>query len=217
MKNLLKTGPFILLIIAVLYIFFLRECRSPIPCPPDGKMLIAQSTWDSILAIADKPAIVRVDTFWKERPTITPNPQPALPKPEVTTDSDLSSILTDSNEGVFLYRDSLVNKEISVWVDYKIRGELLDRIWRYNPITIEVRRDSIIYIPNIVEIEKPVTRSQNGLYLYGTAGGNANAFLFGGGADFITKKDSQFGYMYQRFGNDNFHSVKFGAKIKFRK
>jgi hypothetical protein len=54
---------------------------------------------------------------------------------------------------------------------------------------------------------------QNGFYLYGIAGGNDKSFLFGGGLDFITKKNTEIGYMYQRFGTDNFHSIKVGIKL----
>jgi hypothetical protein len=43
--------------------------------------------------------------------------------------------------------------------------------------------------------------------------GNANAFIFGGGLDFITKKNTELGYMYQRLGSDGFHSVKLGVKL----
>lgn len=199
--NYLKNGVIILLAIAVLYIIFLRECKRPPLCPPANNVLVLQSTWDSILAIANKPPEVRVDTVWIERPVVDPDPQPPMPNP----------IVVDS---LTAYKDSLVNKEIHVYYDFKVKGTLLSRNWSYKPIEVLVTRDSIIYVSKIVEVEKPVKTLENALYGYGIAGGNQNAFLFGAGLNFITKKGTVVGYQYQRFGKDNFHSVLFGIKIK---
>ena len=212
LKKLLSNGLLILLIIAVLYILFLRECKKPLPCPAEDEIIVKKDVWKDMIALADKPPVVRVDTFWKERPTITPNPQPPLPNPQHT---DIGNIVNDSNEGINFYQDSLIKKDINVWVDYSIEGILLSRNWRYKPISSTVTRDSIYTVIKYKEIEKPVKQPQNGLYAYGTAGGNKTAFLFGGGLDWITKKDTELGYMYQRFGDINFHSVKLGIKIKF--
>jgi hypothetical protein len=207
MKDLWKSGVLILLIIGVVYILYLRECKRPLPCPPEGQVLLSQQTWDSIRALADKPPVVKIDTFWKERPVVKPDPQPPMPQPKPDT-NDIT---------INRYADSLINKEINVHYNFKVKGTLLSREWWYKPITIEIRTDSTVYVPKIVEVEKPVLQPQNGLYLYGTAGGNKNSFLFGGGLDVITKKGTELGYMYQRFGSEGFHSVKLGGKIKFRK
>jgi len=217
MKDLLKNGALILLFIAVLYIIFLRECKRTDTCPPDGQMLIAQTTWDSILAIANTPGEVRIDTVWLNSPYTNPNPQPPLPDPEPIDNTDIAGIIAESNDGIFLYRDSLIQPDINVWSNLTIRGELLAREWGYKPIVSVVTRDSIIYVPSIVEIERVVTKPVNGLFLYGTAGGNADSFLFGGGIDFISKQNMQYGYMYQRYGTMNFHSVKVGFKITFKR
>ena len=205
MKDMLKNGSLILIVIGVLYILYLRECKHSLPCPPDGKVLVDQKVWDSILTLADKPPLVIIDTEWVEKPVVIP-PQPPMPDPQPNV-----------QDSTVTYLDSLVNKEINVHYDFKVRGILLERKWSYRPITIEISKDSIIYVPKLVPVEKPVPTSQNGLYGNVIFGGNKDSFLFGGGLDFITKRDTEIGYMYQRFGNENFHSIKLGGKIKFKR
>ena len=202
MKDLWKNGVIILLIVGVLYILWLRECKHPLPCPPKGQVLVLQKTWDSILALADKPAEVKIETLKVKGNIIyvsaTPIPVPVLDSKDTTINN---------------YTDSLITDSIDVHIDLGIRGILLSRSWRFTPIIWQIKRDSIIYVPHIIEVEKPVIKVVNSLYIYGMAGGNANSFLFGGGLDFTTKKNTELGYMYQRFGNDNFHSVKLGVKL----
>jgi hypothetical protein len=202
MKDLWKSGILILLIIGVLYILYLRECKHPLPCPPKGQVLLSQNAWDSIKALANKPPVVTIDTLWIKNPTIIPS-QPPLPQPK----PDVQDITINN------YTDSLVKRDINVHYDFKVRGTLLNRIWSYSPIIREIRKDSIIYVPKLVEVEKPVKTPQNGFYGNIVFGGNKSSFLFGGGLDFITKKNTEIGYMYQRFGNDNFHSIRLGIKF----
>ena len=201
MKDLWKSGVLILLIIGVLYIIFLRECKHPLPCPAQDEMIIKQATWDSILALANKPPEVRIDTQYIKGDVI----YVTVPIPTPTPDPIDSTI----NH----YSDSLVRNDVDVRILYTIRGQLISRTWAYTPIIREIRRDSIIYVPHIVEIIKPVSTAKNTLYGYATFGGNKNTFLFGGGMDWITKKDTQIGYMYQRYGDENFHSVKLGVNL----
>jgi hypothetical protein len=203
MKDLWKNGVLLLIVIGVLYVLYLRECKHPLPCPPKGQVMIPQSSWDSILALANKPPVVTIDTVYVEKPVIIPNPQPPIP-PAQPVDSTTN-----------FYQDSLIKKDIKVFYSFNVKGTLLNRTWSYKPIQTVITIDSLIYVPYPVEIEKPVEVRKNGLYAYGIAGGNTNSFLFGGGVDFITKKDTEIGYQYQRFGNMNFHSIKFGGKIKF--
>ena len=206
MKDLWKSGVLILLIIGVLYIIFLRECEHPLPCPPKGQVLVPQSTWDSIKALANKPPIVRIDTIKVKGDVIyvpvTPLP-PAKPEPK---DSTINN-----------YADSLVNDSIDVHYDFKVQGTLISRAWRFSPIIYRIRRDSIIYVPNIIKEPYPVEKAANGLFIYGIGGGNKGSFLVGGGLDFITYKETEVGYMYQRFGNESFHSIKIGSKIRFKR
>ncbi len=202
MKDLWKSGILILLIIGIVYVLYLRECKHPIPCPPEGQVLVPEATWDSILALANKPPKVTIDTQWIEKPIVTPL-QPPMPKPK----PDIQD--TTANE----YADSLINKEINVHYDFKVRGILLTRKWSYRPTTTEIRIDSTVYVPYPVEVEKPVPQAVNSLYGNIVLGGNKAAFIFGGGLDLTTKKGTEIGYQYQRFGKENFHSIKIGSKL----
>jgi len=204
MKDLWKSGVLILLIIGALYILYLRECKRPLSCPPEGQVLLSQQTWDSIKALADRLPTVHIDTIKVKGDIIY---VPAIPSPQpIPIDSTANK-----------YSDSLVMKDINVWYDFEVRGELLSRNWKYKPIETTITRIDSIPYPKIVETEKTVEVLKNGLYVYGIAGGNKNAFLFGGGLDFLTKKETIIGYQYQKFGDINFHSVKLGMKIKFRR
>lgn len=201
MKDLWKSGVIILLIIGVLYIIFLRECKHPLPCPAQDEVIIKKVTWDSIKSLADKPPVVRIDTQYIQgsivyvpAPVPTPNPDPQ--------DSTINH-----------YSDSLVNENIDVHINFTIQGTLLHREWWYKPIYMYITRDSIIYVPKFVEIVKPVIVSKNALYGNLVFGGNKESFLFGAGLDLITKKQTQIGYQYQRFGDQNFHSIKLGAAL----
>ena len=201
MKDLWKSGVLILLIIGVLYIIFLRECKKPPPCPAEDEKIVKKSDWQAMIDAANKPPIVRIDTIYLKGDTIWVD-RP-LPKP-------------DPNDTItFTYADSLIQKDINVYYDFRSEGRLLGRKWSYRPIqTIIHRIDSIPY-PVLVSVPKEIPVPKAGLYGYGAAGGNADAFLFGGGLDYITKKDTELGYMYQRYGSMNIHSVKLGVKIKF--
>ena len=110
-----------------------------------------------------------------------------------------------------IYKDSLLRKDIDVQYSMKVRGELLNRKWSYNPVVTTIFRTDSVYVTQIVE--KPVRTPQNGVYSYGIAGGNKTTFLFGFGVDYITKKNTELGYLYQRYGNDGFHSIKLGIKL----
>jgi hypothetical protein len=201
MKDIWKNGVVILLAIAVLYIIFLRECKRPDPCPAEDEIIIKKSDWQSMINAANKPA--KHDTVWIKGdivyvPTTSDNPLPQ-PRPELADSSNT-------------YADSLINKEINVYYNFKVKGSLEWREWSYKPIIKRIT-DSIPYPVYVKGDPYEVKVLQNGLYAYGLAGGNMNSFLFGGGLDFITKKNTEFGYMYQRFGSDNIHSVKLGIKL----
>jgi hypothetical protein len=199
MKEIWKNGVVVLLVIAVLYIIFLRECKKPDPCPAKDEIIVPLDVWNKIQELANKPPVTHIDTVYikgetvyvyKELPVAVPNP----------ADTTINS-----------YSDSLYRKDIDVTYNFEVRGVLLNRSWMYKPIITEVFRTDSIFVPQLVEV--PLKVPQNGLFLYGIAGGNDKSFLFGGGLDFITKKNTEIGYMYQRFGTDNFHSVKVGIKL----
>jgi hypothetical protein len=202
MKDIWKNGIVVLLVIAVLYIIFLRECKKSPPCPADDEMIVKKSDWKSMINAANKPAIIHIDTVKGETiyvPTDPDNPPPQ-PEPELL-DSTINN-----------YSDSLVKPDVHVHYDFKVKGTLEWREWNYKPITIK-ETDSIPYPVYVKGDPYEVKISERGLYIHGTAGGNGNSFLWGGGLDLITKKNTELGYLYQRFGKENFHSFKLGIKL----
>ena len=203
MKSLWQNGVIVLLIIGVLYIIFLRECKHPTPCPEnEDEMIIKKADWVSMIAAADKP--VKHDTIWRTGPTIyvptgnnNPPPDPQ-PDPVDTTINN--------------YSDSLIKKDVNVHYNFKVKGILLDRAWAYNPI-VERIIDSIPYPVYVKGEPYEVKIPQNGFYGYVIAGGNMNAFIPGVGVDFITKKSTVLGYQYQRIGSEGYHSFKLGISL----
>jgi hypothetical protein len=203
MKDFLRNGALILLVIAVLYIIFLRECKKPEPCPPVGQVLVSQKTWDSIQIIANMPPVTIIDTFYLKGDTVwvsSPLPVP-VPDPE---DSTINN-----------YSDSLVNENINVWIDFRLRGTLLDRNWHYIPIITEITKETINYVPKIVDREVPVPK--DGYYLSGILGGRAAMpIMYGASLDLVTKKGNLYGMQFQRMGTQNFYSFRLGAKIRLK-
>lgn len=200
MKDVLKNGSLILLTIAVLYIIFLRECKKPNPCPAKDEIIIKKNIWDSIQALAKKPPIIKIETTKIQGDPIYIHdlvlPQP---KPE-PKDSTINN-----------YSDSLVRDNINVHYDFKVKGTLLDRSWTYIPTINLITLQKTVFVPHI--IDRPVKVPAYGLFIYGQVGGNLNSFIPGAGLDFITKKSTEIGYLYQRFGNENIHSAKVGVKL----
>lgn len=186
----------ILLIIAGSYILFLRECRNVIG---KDEMVIKKTVWDSISVISNKPPIIKIDTFRiiGETKYIAGKP---LPLPIPTKDSTITE-----------YKDSLINAEISVWLNDKVKGVLVDRSWKYKPISTKIIENKTVFVPQIVNNEVSVSKA--GFFAYGVVGGNASAFIPGVGLDFITKKNTVVGAVYQRYGNENIFSVKLGFKL----
>jgi hypothetical protein len=200
MKDFLRNGALVMLVIAILYIIFLRECKKPEPCPPAGQVLIPQSTWDSVLILANMPPTIKIKKEYIKGDTVfLPSMPVSVPDPKDTT--------------ILNFHDSLKNDKIDAWVDFRLRGELLAFRWGYVPITTQITLEKTIYVPKIVDRE--VLVPQRGFYLSGLVGGNENAFMFGGALDMITKKNNLYGLQYQRLGSQNFYSFRLGAKIRF--
>jgi hypothetical protein len=203
MKDLLKNGALVILVVAVLYLIFLKECKRPPACPPSGFVLIDLAAWDSIKSLANKPPEIKIkkeyikgETVYIDRPILVPVVDPQ--------DSTINH-----------YSDSIVNKEINVWHDFSLRGELLTSGWRYNPIKTEITLTKTVYVPQIVEKKVPVPK--DGVFLSGSFGGRTGmSFLYGGSLDLITKKGGIYGLQYQRMGGENFYSFRLGAKIQLK-
>jgi hypothetical protein len=202
LKKIPSNGLLVLLLVGSFYIIFLRECRRVAdPCPGEGKLIVSRAAWDSLLAVADRDPVVRVDTVWLKGDVI-----------EVIKEVPVGGVdIADTS--VTVYADSLVNDSIDVGIRMGVRGELLWWKWRYRPVTQVIHIDSTIYVGVPVEVPVETVVNRRGLYGYGIAGGAEDAFLWGGGVDFITRNDTEIGYMYQRFGDRGFHSVKVGVKL----
>jgi hypothetical protein len=202
LTKIFSNGFLVLLIVAVFYILYLRECKRPPACPAKDEVIVKKVDWDAMVALADKPAVTHIDTVYIKGKTVY-----------VYLDKPLIPTVDPKDTSINIYADTLLKKDIDVSYTFKVKGVLLNRKWEYRPITTLIYRTDTIYVPKPFEVEKIVKTPQRGLFGYGIAGGNGNSFLFGGGLDFITKKNTEMGYLYQRFGTENFHSVKVGIKL----
>jgi len=194
MKDFWKSGIIVVLGIGLLYFIFVRECkRDP------SKILVDKVVWDSIQALANKSPIIKIDTVIKPGKPI----YIYIDKPIVTIDPKDTTVKE--------FKHAIENDTVHIYSKLKLRGELISYSLMYTPMITTITVENTIYVPKI--IDRPVTVSKKGIYLYGITGGNQNQFLFGLGVDFITKKNTIFGYQYQRFGSKNIHSIKVGFKI----
>ena len=200
MNESIKNIAIIALLIIVGYLLFLNKKNSTNNVTlKSTEMIIQKSAWDSIKKISEmKPEIIR-DTVYIKGPVRIITKEVPVP--------------IEIKDSIKTFKDSVKNESIDVSYTYKIKGSLLSTQWEYTPITREVTEIRKEYIPKIVDNIVNVPVPKNGLYLNGIMGGNMNSFLFGAGLDFITKKDRQFGYQYQRFGSSGFHLIKLGIKI----
>jgi len=198
MKSFLTNGMAILLLMAGSYILFLRECRSS-GTIGKNEMIIKKAVWDSIQKIKNKPPIIKIDTFRIVGKPVYVTSKP-LPTPIPTKDSSITE-----------YKDSLINAEISVWLNDKVKGVLVGRSWKYKPISTKIIENKTVFVPQIVNNEVPVSKA--GIFVYGIVGRNATVFIPGAGVDLITKKNTVLGVIYQRDGSANVFSVKLGFKL----
>ncbi len=198
MKDLWKNGIVVLLVIAGLYIIFLRECKHE-TCPPKGQVLVNKSVWDSIQALANKPPVIRVDTVKIVEPQKHEN------------HAKLEGVVNKKDTSVTTYQDSLKYDDIDVNIEVNVKGRLMGVNWWYRPIKYRIDSTIIKYVPKIVD--NPVPIPKVGFFAYTVVGGNKDMFTYGAGLDFITKRNTQIGYMYQRWGNVNVHSIKLGIKL----
>jgi hypothetical protein len=201
MKTALKNISFIIIVVLVGYILFLRQCKSSIQCPPAGQILISKVMYDSIKAITNRPPIVTVDTIREKSKTV------------YVTKIVLKYITDKQDSTIKHFTDSTVNNEINFHIGFSLVGRLLSYDKYYTPIRTEIVKTVTVFVPKIIDHNVPVSKS--GLWLNGTVGGNESAFLPGGGITYITKKNTEIGLMYQRFGNENFYSIRAGIPIRF--
>jgi len=164
-------------------------------------IVINKVLWDSICSVARSAPFVKIDTVYiKGETKYIERVRPI-------------AVLPSKDTAITNYRDSIVNEDIDVRVSLAVKGSLNKIQWEYTPMTREVTEIIEKQIPQIIQVPIETKVAKTGLYIYGITGGNTTSFLFGAGADIITKKDRVFGYQYQRYGNSGFHSLKIGIKI----
>ena len=199
MKNLWKSGILILLVVGVLYIIYLRECKGPDPGPPEGYILVDKADWDSIIAVANEPP----DSFITI--TVVPGPTVYLPGKPVPVPQSVSG-------DTVAYSDSIVNDSINVWVDVMVEGLILSWDWKYNPITRHIETIIERKVPVPVEVKTAIYKRE--LFISGVVGGNMDAFSFGGDLDYINLKRNIYGLQYRRLGDEDFYYFKLGVSLK---
>lgn len=215
LKGLLTNGVFILMVVAVGYIIFLRECRSERYYVPKGKIVVNKSTWDSLNnRKIDTIFITTSDTIIIQKPVYIIKYKPAPTHENEGIEFTVDSITGEEiaiGEGIEHYKDSIVNDSIRIWDDLWVNGviERWDRM--YEPVIHTITKEVTISIPKIVT--QNVYIGNNGLYISGLVGGNYNRFIYGASLDYITKKNNLYGIEYQRFGKENIYSFKIGAKL----
>lgn len=175
MKNTSWITPLIILvIICILYGIYRKEFKKENHVIlADDEMVISKATWDSLGKLANKKPIVKIDTFYEQGKTKYVVREVPIP---VEVDS------------LHSYVDSLVTPDINVKVYDLTSGKLLSREWRYVPMIMKVKELRTEYVPQIINNPVKVPIPKNGFYLYGTAGGNENTFLYGAGLSLITKR-----------------------------
>ena len=199
MKNLWKSGILILLVVGVLYIIYLRECKGPDPGPPEGYILVDKADWDSIIAVANEPP----DSFITI--TVVPGPTVYLPNKPIPVPQPVSG-------DTVAYSDSIVNDSINVWVDVMVEGLILSWDWKYNPITRHIETIIERKVPVPVEVKTAIYKRE--LFISGVVGGNMDAFSFGGDLDYINLKRNIYGLQYRRLGDEDFYYFKLGVSLK---
>lgn len=199
----MKNGFLIVLTIGLLYVIFLRECRS-VKCPPEGHRLVTAAFIDSLKAVADKPPVIIVkDTVIYQKKIVYVYTN--IPEPEPFP---MDSVVYN------VYLDSIYNDSIRVWNKLWVDGTV-DR-WDkwYKPIIHQREITKEVRVPYPVENEVPVKRS--GLYLSGLLGSDGVDFGYGASLDLINKKDYLYGLQYQRIGNQSLYSFRIGMRLKLK-
>ena len=189
-----------MIVVIIVYILFLQQCRGKNYWIPKGKVLISESLYDSLKNFKPDTIINITDTF-KIKDTVY-----------LTHDS---LIYVEDSTGIKHYSDSIVNKDIRIWDNISVQGFITKWDRRYEPVIHTITEKITVTVPQI--IEHTVYNSDNGLYSSIIVGGNSNTFAFGGGVDLITKKDYLYGLQYQRIFNENVYLFKLGFKIKVRR
>ena len=181
MKNVL-TGIGIVLAVVLLILAFNFGKKKGSAGTADLKRQI-----DSIIALPPDTVTVwdtifpEPEIYWYAREV--PVPVPVPDQPEVNT-----------------YQDSLINEDIAVYVNDRIKGILLDRAIGYE-LFIPKTITETVTITEQVPVMVPLPVARNGV-LFGAGLGGGQQFAWSIGMAY-QKNDNQIGVDYLRFGESN--------------
>jgi len=199
MKKLSLPVTAVFILIAIL--IFAGECKRNNVCPPKGYVLVTDGFIDTLQMIADTPADTVHDTTIVKGDIIYITKEVPVPV----------SIDPQTN----FYTDSLIKKDISVWVDITVKGVVTKWDWKYQPVIIKETETITIYKPKPVPYEIKISKS--GMYASLGVGGNEFAFILSGGIDYINRRDKLYGVQYMRFSEQNYYLFRLGTKITFKR
>ena len=191
------TAVFILIAIFI----FTGECKRNNVCPPKGYVLVTEGFIDTLQMIADMPTDTVHDTTIVKGDIVYITKEVPVPV----------SIDPQTN----FYTDSLIKKDISVWVDITVKGVVTKWDWKYQPVIIKETETITIYKPKPVPYEIKISKS--GMYASLGVGGNEFAFILSGGIDYINRRDKLYGVQYMRFSEQNYYLFRLGTKITFKR
>jgi len=180
--------------ILVLYIIFLQECRGT-----EYKDRI-KTLSDSLELVKNIPpdTIVNIDTIIEK---------------EVRYVHVSAPVPVDSTKEIKEYPDSLIvaGDDLRIYTKSLVKGTMLQNSidYRFIPKTI-IKETEVI---KTVKETQVVSLPQNGFYINATIGTN----IFGGGIDYISKKEYIYGIGYIRHGDKDLFGLRFGAKIKLKR
>jgi len=184
MKNLLKNGVLIVLTVGLLYVIFLRECKTKVETVVQTDTIVGPSLviYDTIYITIEKPVYIVKNTV------------------------SYDTVYIDSSR-FMVYNDSIVNDSIRFWQDIWVNGTI--GIWnqRYEPIIVhrDTRYETPVYIKS--------TEIKRELFLSGILSGNVETFSPGVSLDYVNKKRHLYGVSVQYLNGKPLYGFRIGAKI----
>jgi len=189
-KGLIVLGVVILLIIAALW--YADRSR----CPGEGNVIVSRAFIDSLRAVAEMPpdTVTIIDTIRHDRIVYVDRPVP-VPEPQGNLN---------------IYRDSLINDEISVWATVAVEGIVREWSWAYRPVEKHVVKH--ILIPKPYPVFTTSVEPSANVSLVFSAGAGVYP-IWGVDALKTTKNGLIYGGGILRYHGDNIFMLKFGKSF----
>lgn len=200
MKNQI---PFIAILILLLYILFLQECRQP-----SGNTTTHQV--DTIIhldTVFAPPVLVQMEVPKPPPPTIIYLDTNGRELPPLVASQNGLELPLDSSklETVHLYQDSTEDENLTLFYKAKVKGLLLDNALSYR---LKVPK----MITKTIEVPKPYPSPTNALFLVGGVGGNLQQFSsLTAGLNYTSAAGWSLGYDYDFL--QQVHCVKVGVRL----